>query len=442
MSLSKLLLMSLRSPYIDDEKIYPPLGILYLKSAVEQKGIEVDITDDYDLSKPESFYPYNWIGLSVMTPQREEAMNVLNTIKKHYPWKKVIIGGPHAKHYLSDVMKQPFDFIVPHDGQRSLVKILTGKAERVEIDKMNKTDWANQPRPDRISDKAREFLSTYHYTLQGRKAGTILTATGCPEQCSFCEEAMTAVRWSSIDNLKREMDDMLSLGYKGAYLFDDLFAIAMPTITPILKELKSRDLIFRCNGQARYFTKWGEDFAKLLSENGCKEIAFGHETGSQKILDNIRKRTTTQQNYDSIKFAKKYGINVKSFILLGLPGEDWTSLRETERFIQTAGMDDFQCAIYYPYKGTQIRDAIDKLDKTGNRQSLDLQIIGEGLGAYGQKGGSTEAVVRTEALSQQELLQFRDYLVDTYKPKSHQEHWKDKSRDIHLVSQSEYWEQA
>ena len=82
-------------------------------------------------------------------------------------------------------------------------------------------------------------------------------------------------------------------------------------------------------------------------------------------------------------------------------------------------MDDFQCAIYYPYKGTQIRDAIERGDSDN-----DLNFQGEGLGAYGQKGGTTESVVSTKALSKDELLEFRDYLVDTYTPRSHRAHWQ------------------
>ena len=433
--LEKILLMSCRSPYIDDEKIYPPLGILYLKSVVEKNtDISVDLKDNYEL-KPETFEDYDLIGISIMTPQREEALKILDTVKSNFPEKIVVGGGPHAKHYLEDVVKQPYDFIVTDDGQRSLLKILYGKASRVERDKMSKLEWGNMPRPDRSSQEAREFLATYHYTLQGRKAGTMLTATGCTEQCKFCEDAMTRVRWSPLDKLEDEMDDLKNLGYKGVYLFDDLFAIAMPQVKPICEQLQKRDLIYRCNGQARYFTKWEEDFAKLLGDTGCVEIAFGHETGSQKILDGINKRTTIEQNYKSVEFAKKHGINVKSFMLLGLPGEDWETLRDTERFIATAGMDDFQCAIYYPYKGTQLRDAIDR-----GQADFDLMFQGEGLGAYGQKGGNTESVVRTSKLSSEDLLRFRDYLVDRYKPKSHKEHWKDedKFRDTHLKSQVEY----
>lgn len=428
--MTSLGLISLRSVYLDDEKVYPPLGLLYLKAAVNKElpDVNVELIDDYNLDDISNILKHDYIGMSVMTPQREESSKLLRAIKRHSSSKGVIIGGPHAKHYFIEAFNEGYDYVVPDDGQRSLVKILRGEGEKVERDKMGKEDWIHQPRPDRTSKEARDFLSTYHYELQGRKAGTMLCATGCPERCTFCEDAMTAVRWRNLEDLTLEMDDLLELDYTGVYLFDDLFAIAMPKSEPIARELKKRDLIFRCNGQARYFTKWGDTFAKMLAENGCVEIAFGHETGSQKILDNINKRTTIEQNYQSIKFAKKYGINVKSFILLGLPGEDWSTLKDTESFIRWGGMDDFQCAIYYPYKGTQIRDAIEKKE-TG----FDLTFEGEGLGAYGQKGGKTEAVVRTESLSREDLLTFRNYLVDRYQPKSHSHFF-----DSHLASEVEY----
>jgi len=208
MSLDKLLLLSLRSPYLDDSKVYPPLGILYLKSAVEQEtSTEVDLLDDYDLTKPEVFEPYDVIGLSVMTPQRQEALRVLETVKKHYPDKIVAIGGPHALHNQEEVTNQAYDYVSINDGQRNLINILNEKAERVQSDKMNRVDWANQPRPDRTSDKARKFLESYHYKLQGKRAGTMLTATGCPEQCTFCfkgeTKIMTPKGWRLIKDLKK-----------------------------------------------------------------------------------------------------------------------------------------------------------------------------------------------------------------------------------------------
>ena len=100
--------------------------------------------------------------------------------------------------------------------------------------------------------------------------------------------------------------------------------------------------------------------------------------------------------------------------MIGLPGETINTIRDTEDFIKNSGIDDFQLAIYYPFAGTQIRDSIDRGDNF-----VDIKFEGEGLGAYGQKGGKTESVVCTSALSSQQLMEERDRLVKTYKPRSH-----------------------
>src|SRR3990167_2382845 len=362
--INQLLLLSLRSPFLDDSKIYVPMANLYLKGYLNQYAPDTEVIlgdDDYDPSNL-NLEGFQAVGLSIMTPQREEANKLAKAIKSKYPNIKIIAGGPHVKNYKDDMVPLNFfDYVVPYDGERPLTRICLGtETNRIPLDVMTKQDIATAPRPDRTSKNAIDVINRYNYTLGDRKATTMMTSRGCPMTCTFCEDARTQPKWSGLENLCAEMDDIVNLGFKGVYLFDDLFAIAMPTVRPICEELKKRDLIYRCNGQARYFTKWGEDFAKMLADTGCYEIAFGHESGNQRILDNVNKRTTVEQNYLSVNYAKKYGFVVKSYLMLGLPGEDLKTIADTERFIQTAGIDDFQLSIYYPYRGTQIRDGIEK----------------------------------------------------------------------------------
>lgn len=465
--IESLLLLSCRSPFLDDSKIYAPMANLYLKSFVNQylPGVNVVLGDDgYNLSDPEYFKPYDCIGISIMTPQREEALKILHTIKGNYPEKVVIAGGPHVKNYIGNMVKsrETYDWLVPLDGERPLVGILQNNTERfshrytrigvvtgkhvitevlddprILVDIMSKEDIRNAPRPDRTSENAIQLIKNYHYRLGGRESTTAMSARGCPEHCSFCEDAMTPVKRSSLQNLGLEMDDIKNLGYGGVYLFDDLFALSVKDSGEIGGELKKRDLIYRCNSQARYFTKWGEDMAKMLADTGCYEIAFGAETGSQKILDNIHKRTTVEMNYKTIEYANKHGLIVKAFILLGLPGEDQQTLEETEKLIQflmqSNSNNDFGPYIYYPYKGTQIRDSLDR----GEDPGLEM-LVSEGVGAYATKEGGSESIIRTKSLSNEELLQFRNYLVQKYKPASNRFEWQDKFRDTHLESKVEY----
>ena len=424
--LESIILMSCRSPFLDDAKIYAPMANMYLKSYMNKYKPHVNVVlgdDSYDLEHPEKFESFDAIGISIMTPQREEALNLLKIIKSKYPKKTVIAGGPHCKYYFKEIENEPWDYIVPLDGERAIIQIIDGGKQRIISDIMSKQDINEQPRPDRSSETAIRMLNNYHYTINGRNAATMMTARGCPEQCTFCEEAMSVVKWSNQENLEAEMNDIKNLGYGGVYIFDDLFAIAMPKVKPICRALSRRDLIYRCNGQVRYFTKWGDEFAKLLSSTGCYEIAFGFESGNQTILDNVKKRTTVEMNYKATEYAKMQGLRVKAFLMIGLPGETMETIADTEKFIATSGIDDFQLSIFYPYKGTAIRDAIDK-----GQNSVDLMFIGEGLGAYGQKGGSTESVIRTSCLSAEQLLTERDRIVKKYKPKAHQQKWKDEDK--------------
>lgn len=421
----KVLLAAMRSPFLDNDRVYPPLGILYLKSALAQQGIESDVTDDYQTIPDLSVY--DAYCASVMTPQRSQAREFVLDVKSKWPNKLAIIGGPHAKHYTQECSREPWDYIFIEDGERGLPAILNGaKMDRVVNDKIPTNQLDQYPPPDRLGSK--EYLAGYQYTLNGRRSTTCLSGRGCPQKCSFCEDARTAIRWQPLNKFRKELDDIVTLGYGGVYLFDDLFAISPKKVQPYCDSMKERDIIYRCNGHAKYMNP---EFAKLLAGTGCVEIAFGAESGSQKILDNVLKETTIQQNYDFVKMCKDTGISVKAFLMIGLPGEDYGTIEDTERFIATSGIDDFQLSIYYPYKGTQIRDAVDR------GENLDFVFMGEGLGAYGQKGGLTEVVTRTSVLDSDDLLRERDRLVRTYRPRSHTTNMKDNFFDTHLVEGKE-----
>ena len=146
------------------------------------------------------------------------------------------------------------------------------------------------------------------------------------------------------------------------------------------------------------------------------------------MLDRMDKKTTVQQNYDCVKHCKKYGILVKAFLMIGLPGETLETIKDTERFILTSGIDDAQLAIYYPYKGTQFREEME------SGKADDLFFTGEGLGAYGAKKNLTEAVVRTKELSSEDLIRIRDELIEKYKFYTHTQRHKDDDKffDTHL----------
>ena len=61
-------------------------------------------------------------------------------------------------------------------------------------------------------------------------------------------------------------------------------------------------------------------------------------------------------------------------------------------------------------------------------------LVPEGVGTY---CGGLESVIRTPKLTENDLLEFRDYLIKKYRPTSNKPVW-DKFRDTHLASNVEY----
>jgi radical SAM superfamily enzyme YgiQ (UPF0313 family) len=422
----KLALVSCRSPFLDDDRIYPPLGLLYLKAAVAAAvpGAEVTVIDSYDLDDLSQFGDADVTGVSVMTPQRAEASELARALRRQHPGMTLVAGGPHVRHYSRELAGEPWDYLAGGDGERVLPAIARQEVvQRLTFDQVPRAELAAMPRPDRLGEAA--FLAGYAYTLDGQRSTTMMLGRGCPMACKFCEDAKTLTRWTSLGNAEAELDDIVSLGYGGVYLFDDLFAINLGKCEPYLALLKASGLRFRCNVHARFMTA---EFARALADAGCAEVAFGAESGSQQILDRIDKKTTAQQNYDCVAHCKDAGITVKAFLMIGLPGETRATVAETERFICTSGIDDAQIAIFYPYKGTMLRRELDE------GLASDLIFEGEGLGAYGQKDLGTDAVVRTPDLSPDDLVAIREELIRTYKFRSHtgrQDHFFDQ----HLVRQ-------
>ena len=83
--------------------------------------------------------------------------------------------------------------------------------------------------------------------------------------------------------------------------------------------MKKLDMIWRCWTRADLVNK---KLLQQMFDAGCKEIAFGVESGSQKILDTLNKGITVEQNINAVKNAKKAGIYTKVFLMIGCPCVD------------------------------------------------------------------------------------------------------------------------
>ena len=418
----KLLLISLRDRFLDSDRVMPPIGIMSLQSYITSKGFSCNIENDFDFNNTSKYACYTHFGISCMTPQKDEALDVLYAIKNVFPEKKVIIGGPHPTFYLEDCIKESFDYIVTGDGEFALESILLQKDNlgRVLNQPVSEKEMNLFPLPYRESN----FLKQYNFDIQGLSASTILTAKGCPMGCRFCEDAGTKVRLYTPERVDRQIEQILKAGYESVMFFDDIFTLSMKRVRELTEVIKRHNIYFRCFGHARSLTN---EMAEMLADAGCIEIGFGAESGAQEILDRIDKRTTVGQNRNFVEVCNKNGIKVKAFILLGLPGENHKTLSKTEDFLSYlmehkistkaayALTNDFDITVFFPYKGTCLRKMIDEC-----KENIDLFFSKDPesyIGVYKGRGGYADTVVRTSALSAFDIAQAQKSMLEKYKAK-------------------------
>ena len=416
---AKLLLISLRDPFLDSDRVMPPLGVMSLQSYMLSLGFDSSIENNFDLDSVEKYSGYTHFAISCMTPQKSQAVEILHGIKSGLKNKTVIIGGPHAGFYLEDCLKEPYDYIIRGDGEYSLKAVMEGRAGQRVLDMPVSSGEMNElPVPYREP----EFLKQYNFDIQGISSSTVLTAKGCPMSCAFCEDAGTKVRLYNPRNIDRQIRDVLNAGFKGIMFFDDIFAISKKRVRDLAPVIGKHGAPYRCFGHAG---KMDDEMAGLLSESGCVEIGFGAESGSGKILEAIGKRVTVEENMKFIEICNKHKIKVKAFIILGLPGENLFTVNETRKFLDALMSNkftnsfgreitnDFDITVYFPYRGTKIRDSMDKnpgsYDISFTRNPEDLK------GFYKGKGGEAEIAVRTSRLGSSLIQKIQRELLAEYK---------------------------
>src|SRR5260370_7397680 len=113
-----------------------------------------------------------------------------------------------------------------------------------------------------------------------------------------------------------------------------------------------------------------EEVIQTLARMGCYRLWIGAESGSQKILDAMKRRTNAERVRSMVHLLQKYGIEVGMFIMLGYDGEDTADVEATVEHLKLAGPDTFLTTVAYPIKGTPYYTSV--ADKVIARRAWEL----------------------------------------------------------------------
>lgn len=220
----------------------------------------------------------------------------------------------------------------------------------------------------------------------------------CSSHCVFGRR----VRFRSVDNVVAEMKHVIdTLGYRGFNFHDDTFCINRVRILNMCKEFTKLNILWRCLTRADSVDR---DLLRIMRDSGCREVIIGMESGSQKILNALKKGTTVEQNLRAMKMVKEF-MQLKVGIIIGSPGETWETIRETEKLLKECPPDFWNVSTFMPLPGS---------DAWNNPEKFGLKILTRDLNQYHMIGKDMKGnvVVETEEMSKADLEQARDEIMD------------------------------
>ena len=267
-----------------------------------------------------------------------------------------------------------------------------GNEVRVNSPAESLLDWNSLPMPayDLLPSLNGYFTNTPH----GSPFTIMYASKGCPYSCIFCTERNTRQKTRPAENVLSELRYLKrKFDVRTVSFFDETFTIDKKRVETIAEGIKEERLrvFWYCNTRVNLVSK---DLLKIMYDGGCRGIAYGIESGSQKILDTCRKGIKIGQAENAIRWAKEIGMKVFSSFIIGLPEEDWNTVEETIRFVRRTLPTGAEFNVAVPYPGTELYRIA--LRKGWIEKDIDWR-----------KMFQHESIMRTDDLDHEDLNQAR-----------------------------------
>jgi len=341
---------------LDLDELPPHLGLLAIATYIKQNGYNPVIFDSRKYMK-NNFWPELkpllknalCVSISVMTAQVGSALKISQKIKEYNSNILVVWGGYHPSLFPEQTLKDPLvDFVIQGEGDWSfldLIKSIETKSSYEHIDgfgykKNNQLifnpqskfyDFNELPAWDWSFYDVERFIKgrTWSSPVEVRQL-PVQSSRGCPYQCTFCINTILNCykKWRAkdIDKVLDEVEDLIkNYNVQWIKFRDEIFFLQKKRIIDFCDEIIKRKIKFQWSANSRvdFFNNGVVDDEVLLKlkKAGCVNLNFGIESGSQRILNLLRKQITPAQAIKSAEMCNKYGLKPVYSFIVGIPSE-------------------------------------------------------------------------------------------------------------------------
>jgi len=374
----KVILIYPRWDYPTFGQLQEPLGLLHIGAmlkahgdAVEFFDLAVDAIELVDAAVADA----DLVCISSSTVLFGRACRVLDRIKKKRPGLPVIVGGPHATLRTEDAVVKGFDAAVIGEGEYTAVDLVeairdgtplhevAGAAAKQGDEVVFGPTRGFEQDLDVFPDPDRTLIDYDKYFDDGIEFVGMMATRGCPYNCLFCKPMLDKmhgpkVRRRSPKRIAREMANIAnSLGHKSFLFKDDTMVLGgVEWFVEFERELASaglRDSNWICQARVDQISA---PLLEQMKKCGVGAIAFGVESGAQKVLDFYRKGIKIEQTIEAFDLCHEHGIGTLAFIILGAPVETRDDLESTVRLVERIRPDSLSFSIATPGPGNALHD--------------------------------------------------------------------------------------
>ena len=358
------------------------LGLGYLAAVLEKNQFEVDVVDCQVLKL--SFEEFRSelgkrqpaiVGITSTTLTYKSGLKIAKIAKEVCPNCLTVMGGPHVTFWDYEALQEcpELDVVVRREGENTLLELV----QRVEAEKglqdvlgityrkKGKT-VRNQDRPyienlDELPFPARhlwpmERLREYEDILY------LAASRGCVYWCEFCSTVRMHGRKYRMRSTKNVVDELEFLhktyGVDKFTFCDDAFTVDQARTEGLCREIMKRGLkiTWNCGTRMDMLTK---ELLFKMKEAGCISVWFGVESGSQQVLDAMKKGISPELTTQVFSWIMEVGLKPVPNVILGFPGETKKSAWKTIKFVEKISPDDVGFYnVATPFPGTPMYDSV------------------------------------------------------------------------------------
>jgi radical SAM superfamily enzyme YgiQ (UPF0313 family) len=365
----------------EGEETIPGMGVLVLAAIARQRGYDVHLIDAKmasasveDASRQIAALQPDYLGISATTISVTNGARIAERVKQLCPATVTILGGAHVSAIPERTLDAfpSFDYGIAGEGEVSLFELLgrleaglpgddvpglcfrregkvTANPRAPYIDEL---DALPLPAWDLLPDFPHRFQPSL-FSYPRTPVATLITSRGCPFSCSFCDRSTSGKRgrMHSVGYVVELCRHLVGLGVRHIIFVDDLFTVRKQRVVELCNAFLSErfDFSWSCNSHPNLL-----DFGtmKLMRRAGCWQIAYGIESGSQRVLDVVKHEVRIPRMRETLRMTRAAGIRTKGYVMIGHPTEGLDSLAETAAFLKEVELDLCQITKFTPYPGT------------------------------------------------------------------------------------------